>query len=39
MIRAKFRCHIVRKFEATEYSKGSERIEEGKEYYVDFSPA
>lgn len=26
MIRAKFRCHIIRKFEATQYSKASERV-------------
>lgn len=25
-IQAKFRCHIVRKFEATQYSKASERV-------------
>lgn len=25
-IRAKFRCHVVRKFEASQYSKASERV-------------
>lgn len=25
-IRAKFRCHVVHKFEATQYSKASERV-------------